>query len=77
MCPNDRINIWRYVIYIHLKNDVSFILDEWQNLFEQQSSFNPNQPLRGFFYFADLYKTKYLFQQRTGQPDIEVVAHLD
>lgn len=27
--------------------------------FEQQSTFNPNQPLRGFFYFADLYKVKY------------------
>ena len=47
------------VIYMHLKNDMSFILDDWQNLFEQQSTFNPNQPLRGFFYFADLYKVKY------------------
>ena len=46
-------------IYMHLKNDMSFILDDWQNLFEQQSTFNPNQPLRGFFYFADLYKVKY------------------
>ena len=44
---------------MHLKNDMSFILDDWQNLFEQQSTFNPNQPLRGFFYFADLYKVKY------------------
>ena len=47
------------VIYMHLKNDMSFILDDWQNLFEQQSTFNPNQPLRGFFYFADLYKVTY------------------
>lgn len=26
------INTLEDVIYIHLKNDVSFILDEWQNL---------------------------------------------
>ena len=53
------INTIDDVIYMHLKNDMPFILDDWQNLFEQQSTFNPNQPLRGFFYFADLYKVKY------------------
>lgn len=53
------INTLDDVIYMHLKNDLSFILDGWQNLYEQQSTFNPNQPLRGFFYFADLYKSKY------------------
>ena len=53
------INTLDDVIYLHLKNDMSFIIDDWQNLFEQQSTFNPNQPLRGFFYFADLYKSKY------------------
>ena len=53
------INTIDDAIYMHLKNDMSFILDDWQNLFEQQSTFNPNQPLRGFFYFADLYKVKY------------------
>ena len=53
------INTIDDVIYMHLKNDMSFILDDWHNLFEQQSTFNPNQPLRGFFYFADLYKVKY------------------
>ncbi len=53
------INTIDDVIYMHLKNDMSFILDDWQNLFEQQSTFNPNQPLRGFFYFADLYMVKY------------------
>ena len=58
--PNElEINTIDDVIYMHLKNDMSFILDDWQNLFEQQSTFNPNQPLRGFFYFADLYKVKY------------------
>ena len=30
------INTIDDVIYMHLKNDMSFILDDWQNLFEQQ-----------------------------------------
>ena len=33
------INTIDDVIYMHLKNDMSFILDDWQNLFEQQSTF--------------------------------------
>ena len=28
------INTIDNVIYMHLKNDMSFILDDWQNLFE-------------------------------------------
>lgn len=44
------------VVYIKMKNDVSFLLDSRMNLFEHQSSYNPNMPLRGFFYFAKLYQ---------------------
>lgn len=47
------------VIYIGMKNDVSFIIDYYLSLFEQQSSFNPNMPLRGLMYFSDLYH-KYI-----------------
>ena len=43
-------------IYIKMKNDVSFIIDSNMCLFEHQSSYCPNMPLRGFLYFADLYK---------------------
>lgn len=43
------------VVYIKMKNDVSFLLDSRMNLYEHQSSYNPNMPLRGFFYFAKLY----------------------
>lgn len=45
----------RDVIYINLKNDVSFIVDSHMSLFEQQSSVNPNMPLRGLMYFGNLY----------------------
>jgi len=39
-----------------MKHDVSFILDDYLNLYEHQSTFNPNMPLRGLLYMAELYK---------------------
>lgn len=40
-----------------IKNDVSFLIDERSlSLFEHQSTFNPNMPLRGFLYTADIYR---------------------
>ena len=42
-------------IYIKMKNDISFLIDSEMNLFEHQSTFNPNMPLRGMEYFAELY----------------------
>ena len=50
------INTIEDVIYLGMKNDVSFIFDARMNLYEHQSSWNPNMPLRGLFYFAMLYK---------------------
>lgn len=43
-------------IYITMRNDVSFLIGSQLNLYEQQSTFNPNMPLRGLFYFAQLYQ---------------------
>ncbi len=40
------------VIYIEMKNDVSILLDSYLYLWEQQSSYNPNMPLRGLMYLA-------------------------
>ena len=47
------------VIYMKMKNDVSFLVDSRLVLFEHQSTFNPNMPLRGLLYCAELYKTRY------------------
>ena len=44
------------VIYITMKNDLSFLIDSMMYLCEQQSSVNPNMPLRGLMYFAQLYQ---------------------
>ena len=43
------------VIYIRMKNDVSILLDSYLYLWEQQSTFNPNMPIRGLMYFAKMY----------------------
>lgn len=47
------------VIYIKMKNDVAFIFDSYLSLWEQQSSFNPNMPIRGLMYFGNIY-SKYI-----------------
>ena len=39
-------------IYMGFKNDVSFLFDSEMNLYEHQSSFNPNMPLRDLLYIA-------------------------
>ena len=52
------INTLDNVIYMRMKNDVSFVLDNQMVLLEHQSKYNPNMPLRGFLYFAKLYETR-------------------
>lgn len=44
------------VLYMGMKNDVSFLIDEYLNLYEAQASWNPNMPLRGLFYFSRMYQ---------------------
>lgn len=44
------------IIYMGMKNDLSFLLENRMNLYEHQSTWNPNMPLRGLFYFSRLYQ---------------------
>ena len=48
-------------IYLDKKNDVSFLLESTMSLYEHQSTYNPNMPLRGLFYLSRLYE-KYITQ---------------
>ena len=48
------INTLEDFIYLGMKNDISFILDSDMCLYEHQSTFNPNMPLRELFYFSEL-----------------------
>lgn len=52
-----KINTIENVVYITMRNDISFLVDTEINLFEEQSSYNPNMPLRGYIYFSTLYQT--------------------
>ena len=55
--PEDlEITTLENAIYMNMKNDVSCILDMRMNLYEHQSSVNPNIPLRDLFYVARLYE---------------------
>lgn len=43
-------------LYMGMKNDLSFLLDWNLNMFEHQSTYNPNMPLRGFIYTSAALK---------------------
>lgn len=49
------INTLKNAIYMSMHNDISFIIDSRLSLYEHQSTYNPNLPLRYLFYIADLY----------------------
>lgn len=54
--PNDlEITTIDDAIYIKMKNDVSFLIDHHLSLWEHQSTYNPNMPIRGLMYFGNLY----------------------
>ena len=58
--PDDiEITTLEDVIYCKMKDDISFIIDDRLSLFEHQSTYNPNMPLRGFLYFAKHFE-KYI-----------------
>ena len=46
-------------VYMGMKNDLSFILFQVMNIYEQQSTYNPNMPVRQLMYAAKLYD-KYI-----------------
>ena len=50
------------VIYLGMKNDIGYLLDSYMVLHEQQSTYNPNMPLRGLLYHAKMYE-KYVKQR--------------
>ena len=43
------------VLYMGMKNDMSFLLTDIANMYEQQSTYNPNMPVRKLMYAARLY----------------------
>ena len=50
-------------MYISTHNDISFIIADEMNLYEQQSTYNPNMPVRMLRYAASLFE-KYIVQTK-------------
>ena len=42
-------------VYMNMNNDVSFLVSDDMNLYEQQSTFNPNMPMRFLIYSGMVY----------------------
>ena len=67
-------------IYMGMKNDLAFILDMNLYLYEHQSTYNPNMPLRDLFYIFNEYqklvvqKSLYssAYECQTDEPNLEL-----
>ena len=57
------INTIDTVLYLGLHNDVSFMLSNMLNLYEHQSRYNPNMPLRQLQYTCNLLE-KYVKENK-------------
>ena len=49
-----KINTIKEVLYLGMHNDTSFLITDEMNLYEQQSTYNPNMPLRMMQYAGNL-----------------------
>lgn len=51
------------VLYMGMKNDLSFLITNIINMYEQQSSYNPNMPVRKLMYATRMYD-RFIHQNR-------------
>lgn len=58
------ITTLKNAVYMAMKNDISCVLDLQMDLYEHQSTVNPNIPLRDLFYISRL------FEKRTKDEDL-------
>ena len=49
-------NTLENAIYMNVKNDISFLIGDNLNLYEHQSTWNPNMPLRNLIYITSVYQ---------------------
>lgn len=63
------INTLENAIYMSIRNDISFLIDGRLSLYEHQSTYSPNLPLRFLFYISHLYsrmtKDRNLYGSKT------------
>ena len=56
-------NTMENVLYLGMHNDVSFIMADTLNCYEQQSTFNPNMPVRMLEYAGNMYE-RYMLENQ-------------
>ena len=65
-------NTLENIIYIKMKNDVSFVINNQINVYEHQSSFNPNMPLRMLLYISDLYSKELISEYNSLYSSVQL-----
>ncbi|MFI3237854.1 MAG: hypothetical protein R3Y47_07465 [Lachnospiraceae bacterium] len=71
--PDDiEINTLQDVIYISVKNDISFVIRDYQLLYEHQSTNNGNMPLRNLFYIANIYSKRTVNKNLYGSSTVKI-----
>ena len=68
------INTLENAIYMSMQNDLSFIIDSRLSLYEHQSTYNPNIPLRFLMYLSDLYEKMIVGKNVYGKNIIQIPA---
>lgn len=71
--PEDlEFNSLEKLVFLGMKNDVSFVIDSELQLYEHQSTYSENMPLRGLFYLSDLIRQEILPKEDKNE-DEEVI----
>ena len=69
---NLEINTLENAIYMSMHNDVSFIIDSRLSLYEHQSTYSPNLPLRYLMYVSDIYSDMIKDDNLFGQKMVNI-----
>lgn len=67
-----KINTLKNAIFMSMHNDLSFIIDSRLALYEHQSTYSPNLPLRCLMYTADLYSVITKDQNLYGTKQVRI-----
>ena len=67
-----KITTLKDVIYMSMKNDLSFLIANTMNFYESQSTYNPNMPMR-FLIYAGMVYSAYV---KDDENDIDLYSYL-
>lgn len=67
-------NTLENAIYMSIRNDISFLIDGRLSLYEHQSTYSPNLPLRFLFYISHLYSRMTKDRNLYGSKTVRIPA---